>query len=118
VVELDILRRCRGRADKRDAVVVGVAAQEHHAAGHHFFRVHIGDLKPEHLDIKPGRAFDILHVQHDMPDLADAERQPVRPLQLPYPVGIVAAHRRSPRLLRVGQGLFCGKALPALAILQ
>ena len=81
VVQLDILRRRIRRTDKRDAVMVGVAAQKHHAARHHLLGIDVGDLEPQHLGIEPRRTFDILHIEHDMPDLADAERQTVRPLR-------------------------------------
>ena len=108
VVQLDILGRRRGRADEGDAVMVAVAAQKHHAARHHLLGIHVGDQEAQHLGVEPGRALDLLHIEHDMPDLADTERQPLRPLHLPDPVGVVVAHPYSPRALRTGE-----KAQPA-----
>ena len=89
VIELDIRRLGRHRADQRHAVVIRVAAQEHHAARHHLLGIDVGNAKPQHLDIEPRRALDIADIQDDVPDLADLERQPARPLQFPDPVGIV-----------------------------
>ena len=41
VVELDIGRFRRQRADERDAVMIRVASQKDHAARHHLFRIDV-----------------------------------------------------------------------------
>jgi hypothetical protein len=97
VVEVDVCRLLRHRADERDPVMIRVAPQKNHAPGHHLLRVDVGDLKPEHFGVEPRRAFDVAHVQYDMPQFSDAEGQPLRPLQT-HSIGIVHSlglHRRA-----------------------
>ena len=109
MVELDIFGRPRHRADQCDAVMVGIAAQEGHAARHHLLRIDVGNLEAQHLGIKPHRARDIAHVDHDMANLADVKRQAVRPLQFLQRIRIdhrVGLLKRSRPCLR------CGRALP------
>jgi hypothetical protein len=80
MVEVEISRLLCHRADERDSVMIGVAAQKDHAPGHHLLRIDVRDLKPEHFGVEPRRAFDVAHVQDDMAQLADAEGQPLRSL--------------------------------------
>ena len=83
--------------------MIGVAAQEHHAARHHLLGIDVGDLEAQHLGIEPHRALDIAHIEHDMADLADAERQPAGRSNCLEPVGIVLTHPRSPRVAIGGE---------------
>ena len=41
-----------GRLEQRDAVMVGVAAQEHRAARHHVVAVDVGDLETQHVGVE------------------------------------------------------------------
>jgi hypothetical protein len=52
VVELDIGRFRRQRADERDAVMIRVAAQKDHAAGHHPFGINVRNLKAQDLGVE------------------------------------------------------------------
>jgi hypothetical protein len=54
--------------------MVGVAAQKHHAARHHLLRVGVGDLEPEHLGVKEGRALDVSYIDDDMPQFPDLDQ--------------------------------------------
>ncbi len=80
VVELDIRRFGLHRADERNAVMVRVAAQEDHAAGHHLFRIDVRNLEAEHLGVESRRALHVAHVENDVSQLADTERKTLRPL--------------------------------------
>ena len=58
--------RFLSRPDESDPVMIGIAPQKDHAAGDHFLRVDIRDLKAHHLGVETGRAFDVAHIQHDV----------------------------------------------------
>ena len=88
--------------------MVRVAAQKDHAARHHRLGVRVGDLEAQNFGVEPGRALHVAHIENDMPELADAERQAMRPLDFFDALGIV--HRRSPQPR--------GKTLMGPAILQ
>jgi hypothetical protein len=87
----------RHGADEADAVMVGAAAHEHHAARHHLVGINVRHLEAQHLGIKAHRALDIAALQHDMADLLDAERHVARPGHRLQPVRIEFRHRL-PRL--------------------
>ena len=80
MVELDIIRFGLQRADERNAVMVGVAAQEDHAAGHHLLRIDVRNLEAEHLGVEPCGPLDVAHIENDVSQLADTERKTLRPL--------------------------------------
>src|ERR1700741_4427594 len=75
VVELDIRRFRRHRANERDTVMIRVASQKDHAARHHLFWIDVRDLEAEHLGVEACRPLDVAHVENDVPQLADAERK-------------------------------------------
>src|SRR4029079_2832864 len=62
-----------GAADQRHAVMVGVAAHEHHAARHHRLGIAIADLQPQHLGVEAHRRLEIADVQHHVADLLQLE---------------------------------------------
>src|SRR5260221_3634349 len=95
VVELDVGRLPRHRADQRDTVMIRIEAHEHHAARHHVGAVDVGDLEPEHLGVEAHRAVEVADVEHDMAELADAERHALRPSQGAQRVGMVGHGRLS-----------------------
>ena len=80
VVQLDIRRFRLHRADKRDAVMVLIAAQKDHAAGYHLFRIDVRNLKAENFAVEPCRSLDVVHVDNDVPQPADPKRKAVWPL--------------------------------------
>jgi hypothetical protein len=67
-----------GRAEQCDRVMIRGAAEEHRAAGQFAGRDGVADLEAENIGVKPGRAFQVLHIHPNMADLADAERKPFR----------------------------------------
>lgn len=71
-----------GRLEQRDAVVVGVQAQEHGAAGHVVLAIDIRDAETQHLRVEPGRAFDVRHIERDMADFSQPEGQAGGALQI------------------------------------
>jgi hypothetical protein len=65
-------------ADEGDAVVIGVDAHEHHAAGHHRRRIAVAHLQPEHLRVEAHGGLQIGDVQHDVAELSELERLHMR----------------------------------------
>ena len=76
MVELVAVRGPAGAADERHAVMVGVAAQERHAAGHHGLGIDVRDLETEDPGVEVDRPPDVLHHQHHVADLPDLEGHP------------------------------------------
>ncbi len=74
VVQFDILGAVGHRADKANAVMIGVEAHEHHAAGHHLRLVDVRNLEPENLRVELHGSLKIAAVQDHMSDLRDRER--------------------------------------------
>jgi hypothetical protein len=58
-------------ADESEAMMIGVATQKHHAAGHHLFRVNVRDFEAQDLRVKFRGAFEIGYLQDDVADFAD-----------------------------------------------
>ena len=81
VIELEALRCADQRPDKRHAMMVGIAAHEHHAAGNHLLGIDIRDREAEHLCVELNSALEVGDIEHDMTELGDAKRQAKRPLQ-------------------------------------
>ena len=52
MVEVRIRRRLPQRADQRDPVMIRVAAQKDHAAGHHLFGINVRNLKAQDLGVE------------------------------------------------------------------
>jgi hypothetical protein len=65
-------------ADQSQTMMICIATQKHHAAGHHVFRVYIGYLEPEHLCVEFGGSFEIAYLEYDMADLADMKIHSLR----------------------------------------
>jgi hypothetical protein len=80
-------------AHQRDAVVVGVAAHEDHAARDHLLRVDVRDPEAEHLRIEVRRALQVGDSDHDVTELLRLERQVGRSDRLPQLLDV--HHRRS-----------------------
>ena len=53
--------------------MIAVAAQKHHASGHHLFGINVGDLEAENVSVKLRRALEIGDLQDHMADLGDVE---------------------------------------------
>jgi hypothetical protein len=62
-----------GAADERDPVVIGVAPEEHHAAGDHAVRIAIADRETEQLRVEAERRLQVRHVEDDVADLAQVK---------------------------------------------
>ena len=75
MIEIVRGRRVLEGSDQRNAVVIGIAAHEHHAAFHHLVRVDIRHAKAEHAGVEAHAAIEIRHVEHHVPDLVDLERR-------------------------------------------
>src|SRR5262249_37563243 len=60
-------------ADQRQAVVIAVAAQEHHAARHLAAVVDVGHLEAQHVGVEARRALEVGGEDHGMADLAHGE---------------------------------------------
>ena len=71
VMQLLVCGLSIARTDQGEAVMVRIAAQEYHPAGHHGFGVNVGNLKAEHLGVKGCRFFQVADLQDDMAELAD-----------------------------------------------
>ena len=55
--------------------MIGVAAQERRAAGHHVLVIFVGHLEAQHLRVEPAGAFDVGDIQRDMADFPELERR-------------------------------------------
>src|SRR6266567_3615516 len=102
VVEFLVVRLARHDPDERHAVMIGIAAHEHHAAGTHASGINIRHLKAQDLRVEAYGASHVADVEDDVADLVDAERQALRTLQLLHFLRI-ECHGRLPRaVLREG----------------
>jgi hypothetical protein len=63
-----------GTADQRHTVMIGIAAHEHHAAGHHVVAVNVRYLETQHAGVKRDRAFEIGDHQYDVADFVEGKR--------------------------------------------
>src|SRR5438067_13500540 len=75
-------------ADQRKAMVIRVAAQKHHAAGHHIFGIDVRDFEAENSGVEIRGPFEIGYLQYHMADLADIKIHSLRWRQVLYYFGI------------------------------
>jgi hypothetical protein len=54
-------------------MVIGIAAQEHHAAFHHRLGIDVGDPQAEDAGVKRNRPLHVAHLDHDMAELRQVE---------------------------------------------
>jgi hypothetical protein len=59
-------------------VMVRIAAQKDHPAGHHLFGVDIGHFETQNLGVKVGGSFQVAYLQDDMTQLADMKVHSLR----------------------------------------
>jgi len=57
----------------RDAVMIGVEAQEDHAARHHAVGIAIAHPQPEHVGVEAHRGLEVGDVEHHVTELAKLE---------------------------------------------
>ena len=71
-------------ADQGQAMMVAVAAQEHHAARHHRAGIDVRHLEAQHLGVEAPGTVEISHIDDRMADLANSEGYAHGPPFLPY----------------------------------
>ena len=81
-------------ADQRQAMVIAVAAQEHHAARHHVAGIDVGDPEAQHLGVEALGRFEVGDIDHGVADLLDGEGR-VHGFRLPCRNQVKASSRRS-----------------------
>ena len=59
--------------DQRQTMVIRIAAQKNHTAGHHLVRVDIGNFESQHLSVEFRGSFEIAYLQDDMADFTDVK---------------------------------------------
>ena len=74
MMQLSILIPAVARADKRETMVIGFAAENNHAARHHVFRIDVGDFE----GVEIGRPFEVRYLQDDVAELASMKIHPSR----------------------------------------
>jgi hypothetical protein len=65
-------------ADESEAMMIGVAAQKYHAAGHHVFGIDVGYSEAEDMGVKFYGPFEVGNLEHDMADFGDMEFHALR----------------------------------------
>src|SRR5439155_13318617 len=78
MVQLSIGILSVARPNQSEAMMVGVAAQKHHASGHHVLGIYIGNFETEHLRVEFRGKFEVRYSKHDMADLADVKFHSLR----------------------------------------
>ena len=94
VMQLALLRRRGHAADERDAMVIWIAAHEHHAARHHVLGIDVGDLESQHLRVELRGLAQVARPQDDVTELADPKRS-------------IGGRPQSPQLSRIKRHRTC-----------